>query len=242
MVTEFHSNGSLGDVVLEKNKKFEVFNERCKEEGKLENQVFVGLNQRKVRLYLIDMLKALNYCHKVIKVIHRDIKPDNIMINHNDEAVLIDFGVSCLVGEDDELNNNMGSYIFYAPEMFMRSQGSKVRGEMTDIWALGVTLFYLLTGKYPAHGAPDLMALKDMITTAEPNWIEIKHMAAREIIQRMLVKDPDNRATLTEILESDWVTNSGQETIGLTTVDSPTRDIKASFGNINRFLKSKAMG
>jgi len=50
-----------------------------------------------VRLYMIDMLKALHYCHKVIKVIHRDIKPDNIMINHNKEAVLIDFGVSALV-------------------------------------------------------------------------------------------------------------------------------------------------
>jgi serine/threonine protein kinase len=47
------------------------------------------------------MLKALNYCHKVVKLIHRDIKPDNIMINHNSEAVLIDFGVSALL-EDKE--------------------------------------------------------------------------------------------------------------------------------------------
>lgn len=47
-----------------------------------------------MRLYFIDMLKALHYCHVVAKVVHRDIKPDNIMINHNNEAVLIDFGVS----------------------------------------------------------------------------------------------------------------------------------------------------
>ena len=45
------------------------------------------------------MLKALFYCHKVVNVIHRDIKPDNIMINHNQEAVLIDFGVSTLMEE-----------------------------------------------------------------------------------------------------------------------------------------------
>ena len=43
------------------------------------------------------MLKALHYCHKTVGVIHRDIKPDNIMLNHNDSAVLIDFGVSCIV-------------------------------------------------------------------------------------------------------------------------------------------------
>ena len=45
------------------------------------------------------MLKALYYCHNVIKVIHRDIKPENIMINHNNEAILIDFGVSGLINE-----------------------------------------------------------------------------------------------------------------------------------------------
>jgi non-specific serine/threonine protein kinase len=56
------------------------------------------------------MLKALHYCHNIIKVFHRDIKPDNIMINHNNEAVLIDFGVSTLMEEqknENELKNNM---------------------------------------------------------------------------------------------------------------------------------------
>ncbi len=73
-----------------------------------------------VRPYFIDMLKALHYCHKVANVIHRDIKPDNIMINHNDEAVLIDFGVSSLVDNKEDLyfDSNMGSYLFFAPEMF----------------------------------------------------------------------------------------------------------------------------
>ena len=54
-----------------------------------------------MRHYVVDMVKALHYCHRVIGVIHRDIKPDNIMVNHNDEAVLIDFGVSALVDEID---------------------------------------------------------------------------------------------------------------------------------------------
>ena len=49
------------------------------------------------------MLKALYYIHKVVKIIHRDIKPDNIMINHNGEAVLIDFGVSAIIENDDTL-------------------------------------------------------------------------------------------------------------------------------------------
>lgn len=54
------------------------------------------------------------------KIIHRDIKPENIGINHNGEAVLIDFGVSADVEHttDDTLEENMGSYMFFAPEMF----------------------------------------------------------------------------------------------------------------------------
>ena len=116
----------------------------------------IGLQEEVVRLYFHDLLKALYYCHKIIKVIHRDIKPDNIMINHNNEAVLIDFGVSALVDkqEDDELSNNMGSYMFFAPEMFRgKNTQIKVRGERTDIWALGVTLYYLLCGRYPFEAA-----------------------------------------------------------------------------------------
>lgn len=64
-----------------------------------------------MKLYFIDMLKALYYCHETVKVIHRDIKPDNIVINHYNEAILIDFGVSALFDqqEDDSLKHNMGS-------------------------------------------------------------------------------------------------------------------------------------
>ena len=85
----------------------------------------VGLKPSKIREYLVDMIKALHYCHKVIGVLHRDIKPDNIMVNHNDEAVLIDFGVSALVEETDQdlLERKMGSYMFFAPEMFARKNG-----------------------------------------------------------------------------------------------------------------------
>jgi serine/threonine protein kinase len=49
-----------------------------------------------MRPYFVDMLKALYYCHNIAIVIHRDIKPDNIMLNHNNEAILIDFGVSSM--------------------------------------------------------------------------------------------------------------------------------------------------
>lgn len=100
-------------------------------------------------------------------IIHRDIKPENIGINHNGEAVLIDFGVSADVEnrKDDTLDQNMGSYMFFAPEMFLRGQegGSEIKGERTDLWALGITLYYLLCGQYPWHGAKNPLQLKNII-------------------------------------------------------------------------------
>lgn len=102
------------------NSKFKDHNIKYKDKKHL--QKFVGLKEKQVRLYFIDMLKALYYCHKVVNVIHRDIKPDNIMINYNNEAVLIDFGVSAIVdGENDALEENRGSQLFYAPEMFNKN-------------------------------------------------------------------------------------------------------------------------
>lgn len=129
MVTEFHERGSLGDQVQKLNEKFKDHNIKYKDKKHL--QKFVGLKEKQVRLYFIDMLKALYYCHKVVNVIHRDIKPDNIMINYNNEAVLIDFGVSAIFdGENDALEENRGSQLFYAPEMFTKNtqKNSMVRG------------------------------------------------------------------------------------------------------------------
>jgi eukaryotic-like serine/threonine-protein kinase len=75
---------------------------------------------------MIDLLKALYYCQTVIGVVHRDIKPDNVMINATGEAVLIDFGVSAmyeLSSENGEENENYlklksGTYLYFAPELF----------------------------------------------------------------------------------------------------------------------------
>ena len=175
-----------------------------------------------MKLYLQDMLKALHYCHKIAKVIHRDIKPDNIMVNHNNEAVLIDFGVSAIVEgqEDDILESNMGSYMFFAPEMFMRSDKSiKVRGEMTDIWALGVTFFYLISGQYPCEDAKNPLHLKELILEREINFSLIKNKGARELLKKILKKDPNERATLEEIQKDKWVMQDGTSNSNLNEVE-----------------------
>lgn len=131
LVTEYYKNGSIEDIV-EKRKK--------------------GLTTKESRAYFRDMLRALFYCHKVVKVFHRDIKPANIVIDHNNNAVLIDFGISSIKEQDDDiLKHTGGSPLYYAPEMFTHGQdkGIELNGDKIDIWALGITLFYMTQGKTP---------------------------------------------------------------------------------------------
>jgi len=105
------------------------------------------------------------------------------MLNHNEEAVLIDFGVSALVDkESDALTSNMGSYMFFAPEMFQMKKRGEILGKSTDIWALGITLFYILCGKYPFEEATNPCYLKELVLEKEINFEWIKHIDARELL------------------------------------------------------------
>ena len=170
------------------------------------------------------MLKALHYCHKVIGVVHRDIKPDNIMINKTGEAVLIDFGISTTFSLEDDNNVNellkfrAGSYFFFAPELFKKF-GTKMErlsayGPATDIWSLGITFYYILYGQYPWKNVKNILHMKEIITTQEIDFDVIPCCEnTKNCLKRMLDKDPATRATIDELICMDWVTNCGQEPI-----------------------------
>ena len=96
------------------------------------------------------------------------------MVSHDETAVLIDFGVS--EEATDETLTNVGSYLFFAPELFNRKDSNvKINGEKTDIWSLGVTLYFMLTGTYPTKDAKDLIDLKERITKGEVDYSLIKN-------------------------------------------------------------------
>lgn len=62
---------------------------------------------------------------------------------------------------EDELKINIGTYIFYSPEMFNKDQ--EIKGQMSDLWALGITFYKLATGKYPFEEANTYLKLKESI-------------------------------------------------------------------------------
>ena len=134
----------------------------------------------------------------------------------------------------------MGSYMFFAPEMFMRSDKSvKVRGKMTDIWALGVTFYYLITGHYPCEDATNALHLKDLILGRDINFNLIKNKGARELLKKILQNDPNKRATIEDIQNDPWVMESGSPNVNEVEF---YRDDDNGFGNINRLINFKKGG
>ena len=132
------------------------------------------------------ILEALNHIHS-IGVVHRDIKPDNIMIGEHKELKIIDFGLS----KDTELHPRQlksiaGSKIFMAPEVIERDS---THSTPVDLWSLGITLYVMLSGSYPF----DLKNLDHEIVNTPViflpgDWADIS-WHAKGLIQGLLEKN-----------------------------------------------------
>lgn len=90
---------------------------------------------------------------------------------------------------------------------------------MTDIWAMGLSFYQILTGHMPFGDAHDVFELRDFIEKKPIDFTLIKCEKARRVIQSMLHRNATKRATLNDLVESDWVTDNGRETIEITNVN-----------------------
>jgi serine/threonine protein phosphatase PrpC len=117
-------------------------------ETRLTRRPALGLEQG--RQIAIKLARAVAALHRV-GIVHRDIKPDNVILEREGSLKLIDFGVVRVPGLEDSAPEDIpGTPAYMAPEMFDGEPGN----EATDIYALGVTMFRAFTGEYP-YGNPD---------------------------------------------------------------------------------------
>lgn len=110
------------------------------------------LSEDDARNIFINLLNGLNYCHKHA-ICHRDIKLENILIDRKiKRAKFIDFGFSTNFPIDKKVKMFCGTPSYMAPEIVARTEYA---GGPADIWAMGVLLFAMLTGKFPFKGTTD---------------------------------------------------------------------------------------
>jgi serine/threonine protein kinase len=161
-----------------------------------------------------QLVRGVSYLHHM-GVLHRDIKPSNVLGNRHEGPVKVsDFGVSSftksqksarVLGEDDIIiAGSCGTPAFLPPEACGGSIDNKYHGRPADIWSLGVTLYVMLFGRLPFKGT-------DRATTARAICKEELKLSwklpspVKELLIKMLDKDPIKRATMVYIIDHPWV-------------------------------------
>ncbi|MGB3673140.1 MAG: protein kinase [Candidatus Nanopelagicales bacterium] len=143
--------------------------------------------------WAIQLADALAFAHQQ-NIWHRDIKPDNVLIEHN-RALLADFGIAKLI--DGTATSTGGGYtpIFAAPERVI----DEAQSAQCDLYSLGVTLWYMCTGKLPLGLDPTTPAVKAALHAREHPAPTLTDTTLpepfRQLITSLLQPDPANRTT-----------------------------------------------
>ncbi|KGO67965.1 Calcium/calmodulin-dependent/calcium-dependent protein kinase [Penicillium italicum] len=162
------------------------------------------------RCWFRDLILGIEYLHSQ-GIVHRDIKPDNCLVTNDDMLKVVDFGVSEMFEKDSNMftGKSAGSPAFLPPELCVVKHGV-VSGRATDIWSMGVTLYCLRYGRLPFE-KQSIFELYDSIRGDPLVYEEESDEAFKDLIGRILEKDPEKRIDMFGLREHPWVTKNGTD-------------------------------
>jgi len=152
------------------------------------------LSPEKTIKYSMDVAKALGYAHR-LKMVHRDIKPDNILVDADDNAIVTDFGIARAANRYSRVTGTMmiiGTAEYMSPEQL---RGKPV-DHRSDIYSLGCSMYEMVTGKVPFTGTDwyDIGRKHIEEPPIPPSKLNAKiPLSLEAIILRAMAKDPEDR-------------------------------------------------
>eukprot|EP01006_Ploeotia_vitrea_P017931 TRINITY_DN49170_c0_g1_i1.p1 TRINITY_DN49170_c0_g1~~TRINITY_DN49170_c0_g1_i1.p1 ORF type:complete len:659 (+),score=42.58 TRINITY_DN49170_c0_g1_i1:34-2010(+) len=180
-----------------------------------------------------QLLFALGNVHSK-NVIHRDIKPQNVMFLEANTVTglrLIDFGTAVKQKKEVEIDKQVGTVKFMAPEM----ANKKVYDEKVDMWSLGVVLYIMLSGLEPftGQGTSLFVAIREAkVDYSAPPW-QVVSTQAKDLLKKILVKNPKDRLSAEEAAKHAWVVRAKDQFSGYYLPDR--RNIKDPYALIKKF-------
>ena len=149
-----------------------------------------------------QLIETVKYIHSK-GIVHRDIKPDNILLNLNNEIKLCDFGVSKEIKKGILIKDICGTPAFIAPEILMKKPYDPY---MTDVWSCGIVLYLMITGIFPFNGYNEIQ-LNNNILSGKFNKVNNVSNELMDLINKILELNPNKRIIIDEILKHPWLNN-----------------------------------
>lgn len=166
-----------------------------------------SLEEEKLKDIFRECLTGLHYLH-INHIIHRDIKPQNILFDENNRVKIADFGQSFLFENiSDKMENTEGTYWFMAPETLDPTQNSGgYSGVSADIWSLGVTFYAFVFLKVPFFGN-NIFELLENIKTKDLEFPAERQVSdgIKNVLRMMIEKNPIKRASLIDLIKEPWL-------------------------------------
>ena len=169
--------------------------------GDLKARIGQGVGEERAVAYLKQIASALARIHDV-GILHRDLKPGNIMFRSDDSLALIDFGLAKRMRLKLDITDH--GEIFGTPHYMSPEQGHAGKVDArSDIYSLGIIFYEMLTGEKP-YQADAALGLVYMHANAPIPELPPDYALYQGLFERMLAKDPDDRLqSAEEVLE--WV-------------------------------------
>jgi len=174
-----------------------------------------AMDEERVLQIGIQMARALDHAHRN-NLVHRDVKPDNIIITKDGVAKLCDLGLARLEHQEGDEPTRMGTPAYISPE---QARGDADVTERADLYSLGCTLFHMLTGREPFHGDDASAVLALHLTEPAPSVRADDPTISDRVdllVQTLMAKDPADRISTAKDL-------SGQ-------LEAALRDVRAARG------------
>ncbi|XP_059633227.1 serine/threonine-protein kinase PEPKR2 [Cornus florida] len=221
-----HLSGHPGIVTLEAvyedSECFHLVMELCSGGRLIDQMGKVGrYSEHRAANIFKELMLVIKYCHDM-GVVHRDVKPENILLTASGKIKLADFGLAMRVANGQKLAGLAGSPAYVAPEVLLGDYSEKV-----DIWSAGILLHALLVGVLPFQGdslEAVFEAIKNVKLDVHTGIWESVSKPARDLIQRMLTRDVAGRIAADEVLRHPWILFHTERTLKTLSIKSKLKN------------------